>query len=105
MTKIVLFLGLFWLVFFLLVSVLRDLRYSEVGLFHPDTWREAFRDQVTLSRVLRYLSIALVLPPFITAFAGLKQTIPHWHSFKWDPALHRIDRVLHGGTLPSELLG
>jgi hypothetical protein len=98
-------LGLFWLIFSLLVGVLRDLRSSDVGVFHPDTWRVAIRDQVPLSRVVRYLGIALVLPPFITAFAGLKQTIPYWHSFNWDPALHRVDLFLHGGTLPSELLG
>lgn len=46
----------------------------------------------------------VVLTVFAISFSALKGTIPFFHPFSWDIALHDLDKALHFGNAPYELL-
>ena len=97
-------LGFAWLVVSLLVGMIRDRAASDSTILDLSTWFESLGRHAPIIRIMRYLIIALVLPPFISTFAGLKQSIPDWIPFTWDETFYRLDRALHGGHLPSDLV-
>lgn len=71
-------------------------------------WREAW----TLCRN-RFLTPAraggaglvfVLIPLFLNAFGSYKASLPRIAPFRYDPALERLDRLLHGGRAPWEWL-
>lgn len=55
-------------------------------------------------RFLTGLPILLLLPVFMSAFTAFKSLIPVMNPYTWDPALYRLEELLHGGYQPWELL-
>ncbi len=55
-------------------------------------------------RIIRFLIIFLILPPFCSTFGSLKQAISTIKPFCWDHVLMQWDRRLHGGWHPWQLL-
>ena len=51
-----------------------------------------------------YFVILILMPVYKNAIASFKQTIPLIHDFSWDFALMKLDRALHLGHHPWELL-
>ncbi|HEY9469699.1 MAG TPA: phosphatase PAP2 family protein [Propionibacteriaceae bacterium] len=60
-------------------------------------WGHARRTSFRGSRILGLLLVAFVVPFFMNLFGGWKSSIPTLHPFAFDPALHRLDRLVHGG--------
>ena len=59
---------------------------------------------LTPRRLLSGLLVLLALPFFISVFTSMKVMIPAIQPYQWDPALAELDRLLHGGWHPWELL-
>lgn len=98
------YLGMFWLTLSLLFGMLRDRASSDVSILRISTWQSSFSRHVPVSRILNYLCVALLLSPFMSTFVSLKRSIPFWRPFGWDRAFFNLDRVLHGGHSPWELM-
>jgi hypothetical protein len=67
----------------------------------PSGWRPY---SVLLLALLRLMLCLMLLSAFFKAFLGLKAAIPHVHPFAWDTVLMELDRVLHFGYHPWQLL-
>jgi hypothetical protein len=96
-------LGFAWLGLSVLLAAWQERSLRNRSVFRLATWSEVIFRHARLYRIGRYLSVALVLPPFITTFAGLKQSIPLWIPFEWDTRFYKLDKVIHGGRLPSDI--
>ncbi len=55
-------------------------------------------------RLLHALPVLLLFPLFISAYTSFKTLIPVINPYGWDIALAEVDRVLHGGLHPWQLL-
>jgi PAP2 superfamily protein len=67
--------------------------------------RRSDRGSVLSFGRLAALMLASVLVPLcLGVFASWKWTIPRLQPFAWDPELHALDRLVHGGALPWQLL-
>jgi PAP2 superfamily len=59
---------------------------------------------LTFGRLAALLVASVLIPLCLGAYASWKWTIPSLQPFAWDPELHALDRLLHAGALPWELL-
>ncbi len=66
-----------------------------------EDWR---RRILAPERVIGAALVLLSLPVFMSAFSGVKMSIPAFRPFTWDPTLATWDRVLHLGRHPWEWL-
>lgn len=66
-------------------------------------WAE-YRRHLTLPSLVGILIVFLLLAPFMDVFVGFKRAIPEFQPFAWDPALRQLDRFLHLGHDPWEIL-
>jgi hypothetical protein len=58
----------------------------------------------TASRLSGVLVTAVIMPLFLNTYGSWKGMIPDLHPFALDPTLTELDRLLHLGRLPWELL-
>lgn len=58
----------------------------------------------TLERVTMALPLVIIVPVFGGAFTLLKAAIPRINPYSWDPTFAALDRSIHFGTTPWELL-
>ncbi|MGH6931548.1 MAG: phosphatase PAP2 family protein [Dongiaceae bacterium] len=58
----------------------------------------------TAERFAVTLPVLVILPLMISSYSFLKVAIPAFAPFSWDPAFADLDRALHGGYHPWELL-
>lgn len=64
-----------------------------------------FRSSIfTVRRVVHALPALIAIPFFFGAFTTLKTAITFYNPFSWDIRLDLVDRWLHGGRAPWELL-
>jgi hypothetical protein len=59
---------------------------------------------LTFGRLAALMMASVLVPLCLGVFASWKWTIPYLQPFSWDPRLHALDRLVHGGTLPWQLL-
>jgi hypothetical protein len=62
------------------------------------------RTVLTFGRLAALLVASVLIPLCLGVYASWKWTIPHLQPFAWDPELHALDRLVHGGTVPWRLL-
>lgn len=62
------------------------------------------RSVLTYGRLGALLLASVLVPLCLGVYASWKWAIPRLHPFAWDPELHALDRLLHGGALPWRLL-
>ena len=55
-------------------------------------------------RVAAAIIPLMLLPLFSSVFTSFKISIPEINPFSWDPALMELDRLVHGGVHPWEVL-
>lgn len=67
-------------------------------------WNELRTGYLTQRRLLNALPAFVLLPLALSMATSLKRLIPLISPFGWDPLLVEVDRVLHGGYHPWELL-
>jgi membrane-associated phospholipid phosphatase len=65
---------------------------------------KCYRKYLSARYLVGFAVIFVLAPLFTSAFASFKQTIPLIHPFSWDPALMRLDYLLHFGHHPWRLL-
>jgi hypothetical protein len=64
-----------------------------------------FRERFfTIERITMALPLVIVIPIFGGAFTLLKAAIPRINPYSWDPAFATLDRTIHFGATPWELL-
>jgi hypothetical protein len=59
----------------------------------------------TRRRWLRGYVLLVAAVTFLDVYASYKQAIPRFGAYTWDPLLSELDRLVHGGAYPWELLG
>ncbi len=59
---------------------------------------------LTPRRFLTPLPVLILTPSFLSVVSSIKRSIPEINPFKWDRDFSDLDRLLHGGTYPWELL-
>lgn len=57
-----------------------------------------------VDRIANGILSLMLMTLFVGTFSYFKSIIPFFNPFEWDVAFAEIDRVLHGGTNPYELL-
>jgi PAP2 superfamily len=62
------------------------------------------RRVLTFGRLASLLMASVLIPLCLGAYASWKWTIPSLQPFGWDPELHELDRLMHLGALPWQLL-
>jgi membrane-associated phospholipid phosphatase len=67
-------------------------------------WVDLRDRYLTWQRVLGFLLIFAVFPPFMSMLTSYKQALPFLHAYDMDVTLMRADRWLHGGRQPWEIL-
>jgi hypothetical protein len=72
-------------------------------LGNGSTWAE-YRRHLTLPRLGGIFIVFLLFEAFIEVFVGFKRAIPQFQPFAWDPAYRQLDRFLHLGHDPWEIL-
>ena len=66
---------------------------------------ERLRSSVfTVERIATALPLLVMLPIFINCFTVLKSSVPYLNPFSWDTRFEALDRWLHGGAAPWQLL-
>jgi hypothetical protein len=58
----------------------------------------------TIPSLVSTSAIVFLAVGFRTAFASHKQSIPTVHPFSWDESFQQLDRIIHFGRYPHELL-
>jgi hypothetical protein len=58
----------------------------------------------TIPRIAGVVVTAVLMPLFLNTYGSWKGMIPHLHPFALDPAFTELDRLIHLGRLPWELL-
>ena len=59
---------------------------------------------LTFGRLAGLLVASVLVPVCLGVYASWKWSIPYLQPFAWDPELHALDRLVHGGRLPWQLL-
>jgi hypothetical protein len=67
-------------------------------------WHDLGSRYVTVERICSALPVFLLIPVVMATFSYLKSMIPAIAPFSWDPSLAELDRLLHGGYQPWELI-
>ncbi len=68
-----------------------------------EAWN-AFEYRPTVRRFLRVLVCLMAIAVFFEVFSGFKGAIPVFDPFSWDETFMRLDRALHLGRHPWEIL-
>lgn len=68
------------------------------------TWTALRSGPLDGGRVVRVFAFVVLFPLFANRFSAWKAAIPELGSYRWDASLVALDRWLHGGHLPHELL-
>jgi hypothetical protein len=58
----------------------------------------------TVDRIAFALPVLIVIPLFGGAFTVIKSSIPSINPFSWDPFFYELDKAIHFGTSPWELI-
>ena len=66
--------------------------------------RDLVTNYLTPHRVLTPLPVLLLTSPFISVVSSVKRLIGFMNPFDWDARFAELDRLLHGGVHPWELL-
>jgi hypothetical protein len=66
--------------------------------------RSLFNDILTPGRISNGAHVLLATGVFAVGFTNLKAYIPRLNPFSWDPVLMELDRFIHFGHLPHDLL-
>lgn len=69
-----------------------------------DTWTGTLATFFDPTRTLGFVLLLIVLPPFMNTFVAFKASIPDVSPFAWDSRFMEMDRWLHFGHHPWELL-
>ena len=69
-----------------------------------ETWRRVYERWLGHERVIGTLVIFVALPALLDVMYGFRLALTFFQPFYLDPALARLDAVLHGGSQPWELL-
>lgn len=77
---------------------------GEMVLFRAETWRRFASDRVNPTRVVSVLLTAGYVTTLLLVFLNWKADIGVDPPFRWDEALMRWDRIVHGGRQPWEWL-
>jgi hypothetical protein len=72
--------------------------------FSGETWRGLYERWLGHGRLVRTLVIFVALPALLDVMYGFRLALTVFEPFYFDPALARLDAVLHGGNHPWELL-
>lgn len=67
-------------------------------------WNGSGTGFITPTRLTGVLIAGLVMPFFLNTYGSWKSMIPDLHPFAWDQQFSALDRALHLGRLPWELL-
>lgn len=70
-------------------------------------WRAALTGEtgfLTAPRLVGVIATALLMPFFLNTYGSWKGAIPHLHPFSLDSVFTDLDRLIHLGRLPWELL-
>lgn len=70
----------------------------------PDTWRFVYARWLGSGRLVGTLVILATFPALLDVMYGFRLALTTFEPFFLDPALMRIDALLHGGNHPWELL-
>ena len=66
--------------------------------------RDLLTNYLTPHRILTPLPVLLLTSPFISVVSSVKRLIAFMNPFDWDARFAELDRLLHGGIHPWELL-
>jgi hypothetical protein len=66
--------------------------------------KELREETLTVERIAHALPALVAIPFFFGAFTTLKSAVSFYQGFHWDQQLDLVDRWLHGGYAPWELL-
>ncbi len=69
-----------------------------------ETWRRVYERWLGHGRLVRTLVVFVALPALLDVMYGFRLALTIFEPFYLDPALARLDAVLHGGNQPWELL-
>ncbi len=67
-------------------------------------WRDFRARFLSPRRLTDFLVAAVPIPLFLSIFSSFKRMIPYANPYSWDSAFMELDRWLHGGYHPWELL-
>ncbi|RMD64290.1 MAG: hypothetical protein D6826_02825 [Alphaproteobacteria bacterium] len=67
-------------------------------------WHDLSRNMLSPQRLFNAAPAFVLLPLVLAMMTSLKRMIPMVQPFAWDPVLAQIDRFVHGGHQPWELL-
>jgi PAP2 superfamily len=93
--------GTFLLAPFVLLKALRLARGERGGAFVPDF---LYRNILAPERVARLLHVTIAMLVLQVAFSVIKRAIPVFHPFAFDRELAALDRWVHFGVDPYQLL-
>lgn len=88
----------------LLTDLVRLWRCGYAGSPTAALLRRLSNDVLSPERVANSLHAYLPMAVFILGFTAIKPSIPHLNPFAWDRSLMELDRLLHFGTAPHEVL-
>ena len=81
------------------VAIIISASFLIVKIVKGETW-----DYINLRSILGFCIIFLLLVPFKSTFASIKQAIPEINDFSWDLRLSQIDFIIHFGNHPWQML-
>jgi glycerophosphoryl diester phosphodiesterase len=104
-----LFLGGFLLPFFFFFISIKFSLYLTVHLREgfsclPGFWRMLREDYLSMAGIGRFVIVFTLIAPFIAIYSSLKQSIPLFQPFRWDPIFAQLDGTIHFGKAPWEWL-
>lgn len=85
---------------FLLLEKIPEMK--NIGLL--DIYLDIKDSYLTFERIIGFFLVYITFAPFFSTFSSYKLAIPSFQSFEWDLTLMEIDRFLHFGNLPWELI-
>lgn len=85
-------------------SVIRVMARRPAGSLYAAIWRDLAETWLSRERLATLLVPLLLAPVFFSTFSSFKSLIPVVAPFSWDEPFMRLDRWLHFGTQPWELL-
>lgn len=88
----------------LLVELWRLNRRKYEGAILPALWQKIHTRDFAPQRVSNALHSTICMTAFMTGFTAIKDLIPAANPFSWDKTFIDLDRVLHFGYQPFELL-
>lgn len=88
----------------LLATIVRVVFVGRAAPLGAETWATIVERWLPRRRLFATLLVLALLPAFQGVMLGFRTAITDFEPFRWDPAFMRLDRWLHGGRAPWELL-